>query len=172
VVERLASRLGVAWRRPLFARYSIARATESDLCLLRPMTFMNASGQVLASVMRRCGATLRDLVVVCDSLDLPPGAARFRLRGSSGGQKGLESIIAAAGTDEIPRIAIGIGRPVAKSDIVSHVLSRPEGRDAEAITAAVERCVEALLRLPRDGAGRLMNDLNRTVSLENPGGPA
>jgi peptidyl-tRNA hydrolase, PTH1 family len=156
----------------LFARYNIACAMESELCLVRPMTFMNASGEVLAPIMRRCRATLREVVVVCDSLDLAPGACRFRLRGSSGGQKGLESIITVAGTDEIARIAVGIGRPAARADVVSHVLSQPEGRDAEAIAAALERCVEALLRLPQDGAERLMNDLNRTISLESPGSPA
>jgi peptidyl-tRNA hydrolase, PTH1 family len=171
VVGRLASRLGATWRRPLFARFSVARAAQ-DTCLIRPLTFMNLSGDVLAPVLRRCRASLHEVVVVCDSLDLPPGACRFRLRGSSGGQKGLESIIVAADTDDIPRIVIGIGRPAARAEVVDHVLSRPEGKDAEAIAAAVERCVDTLLRLPQEGVERVMNELNRTVPLESPRRPA
>ncbi len=106
---------------------------------------------------------MRDVLVVCDSLDLPPGVCRLKLRGSSGGQKGLESIISRAGTDEIMRLVIGIGRPPSKDDVVSYVLGRPGTGEAAAFEAAVARAAEAVSRMPREGAERIMNEVNRAA---------
>ncbi len=101
--------------------------------LFKPLTFMNASGEVLASMLRAAKAAPADVLVVCDSLDLPAGVCRLRTRGSSGGQKGLESIIRHAGTDEIMRLVVGIGRPSSRKDVVSYVLGRPGPDEAAAI---------------------------------------
>ncbi len=124
---------------------------------------MNASGEALASILRAAKATPADVLVVCDSLDLPPGACRLRVRGSSGGQKGLESIIRHAGTAEIMRLVVGIGRPSSKTDVVSHVLGRPGPHEEAAIEAAVERAAEAVSRIPREGVERVMNEVNRVA---------
>ena len=114
-------------------------------------------------MLRVARASLRDVVVVCDSLDLAPGVCRLRPRGSSGGQRGLESIIRQAGTDDIMRLVVGIGRPPSKNDVVSYVLGRPGRDEATALEAAVERAAEAVSRMPREGAERVMNEVNRVA---------
>lgn len=132
--------------------------------LVKPLTYMNASGEVLAAVLKYARAGLSDVVVICDSLDLPPGQCRLRMRGSAGGQKGLESLIRHAGTDAIARLVIGIGRPVSREDVVSYVLSRPPCDEAAVLDRAVDQAAEALLRLPREGIGRVMNEINRKAA--------
>ena len=134
---------------------------DSPLHLVKPLTYMNGSGEVLAAVLRRARATFEDVVVVCDSLDLPTGQCRVRTRGSAGGQKGLESIIRYAGTSDLVRIVIGIGRPPSREQVVSYVLARPGAGEAAAFESAVEQATDALLRLPRDGTERVMNEINR-----------
>lgn len=134
------------------------------LHLVKPLTFMNASGEILPAVLKRARATLAEVVVVCDSLDLPAGQCRLRTRGSAGGQKGLESIIRSAGTNEIVRLVIGIGRPAVRDDIVGYVLSRPREDERAALASAVEQAADALLRLPQHGAERVMNEINRKAA--------
>lgn len=134
------------------------------LLFVKPLTYMNASGEVLAAVLRRGRASVGDVVVVCDSLDLPAGQCRLRTRGSAGGQKGLESLLRHAGTSDVIRLVVGIGRPDSREDVVSYVLGRPGGGESAALESAVEQAAEALLRLPRDGAERVMNEINRKAA--------
>jgi PTH1 family peptidyl-tRNA hydrolase len=165
VAERLASSFGLRWRRSLFRRFAMAagRVQGERWHIFKPMTFMNASGEALAPMLRAAKASLRDALVVCDSLDLPPGVCRLRVRGSSGGQRGLESIIRHAGTGEFARLVVGIGRPASRADVVSHVLGRPGPDEASALQAAVERAAAAVSRIPREGVDRVMNEINRTA---------
>ena len=82
-----------------------------DVVLAKPRTFMNNSGEALSYLTTRFPVSLSDLLVIYDDMDLPPGTIRLRASGSSAGQKGMESIIAALGSRDIPRLRIGIGHP-------------------------------------------------------------
>ncbi len=166
VVDRLAARLRLRWKRPVWRRYAVAHAAAgaAPLYLVKPLTYMNASGEILAAVLRHANARLPEVVVVCDSLDLPAGQCRLRARGSAGGQKGLESLIRHAGTTEIVRLVIGIGRPDSREDIVPWVLSRPGPDEAAALDRAVNQAADALLRLRDEGAERVMNEINRKAA--------
>ena len=129
----------------------------------------NEAGGAIAAEMRRLGATPAQLLVVYDDLDLPLGRVRMRLSGSSGGNNGLKSIIAAlGGSTEFPRIRIGIDRPydgtipVRDPDRVAQwVLSRPTAAQRSILDAAVERVADAVEQAARDGYQVAMNDLNR-----------
>ncbi len=92
--------------------------------LLKPLTFMNDSGLAVKETMEKLGISPQDILLVCDCLDLSLGALRLRKRGSSAGQRGVESIIQVLGTAEIARLRIGIGRPEpGQEDVVDYVLS-------------------------------------------------
>lgn len=166
MVERAAARLGLRWKRLPWRRFAVARghAGGVSLLLVKPLTYMNRSGGVLAAVLRLAHAAIRDVVVVCDSLDLPAGQCRLRLRGSAGGQKGLESLLRHAGTTDVMRLVVGIGRPGSRQDVVSYVLGRPGREESAALESAVEQAADALLRLPQDGAQRVMNEINRKAA--------
>lgn len=150
-----------------------ARVGPHRLWLVKPLTYMNNSGDVFPALLRRAARAARaarwaraargdqSLLVICDNLDLPPGACRLRLRGSSAGHKGLDSIMRRTGSGEFMRLYVGIGHPGRVQDVVQHVLSAPPQAEAALIEAALERAAGAVLRLPEDGPQRVMNDLNQ-----------
>ncbi|MDR0520270.1 MAG: aminoacyl-tRNA hydrolase [Planctomycetaceae bacterium] len=92
------------------------------ICLLAPSTFMNRSGISVAEAVQFYKIPLPDILIVCDDLNLPFGKLRFRSGGSSGGQKGLADILRAAGTEDVPRLRIGIGSPPGQMDAADYVL--------------------------------------------------
>jgi PTH1 family peptidyl-tRNA hydrolase len=100
------------------------QSSAGSVYLLKPLTFVNDSGRAVNEVAEKLGNSPQDILLVCDCLDLPLGALRLRKHGSSGGQRGVESIIQVLGTAEIARLRIGIGRPEpGGEDVVDYVLS-------------------------------------------------
>jgi PTH1 family peptidyl-tRNA hydrolase len=163
VADELAGRLGVQARRRLFRSYVIAKGRHAGrpVALVKPLTFMNDSGRVVREALRETGGGVPDVLVVCDSLDLPPGSVRFRLRGSAGGHKGLLSIGHHLGTDDYMRLLVGIGRPAHKGQVVEYVLGEPRGDEGPLVAAAVQRAADAVLLLAAEGPSRVMNEYNR-----------
>jgi PTH1 family peptidyl-tRNA hydrolase len=133
----------------------------SPVFLVKPLTFMNASGRVFPEVLRLTRLSPADILVVCDSLDLSPGNCRFRPWGSSGGHKGLESVTAFLGTEEFMRLLVGIGRPADKAEIMEYVLGRPDGDQEVSIRRGIQRAAAAVLMLLDRGPITVMNEFNR-----------
>jgi peptidyl-tRNA hydrolase, PTH1 family len=163
VVDALAAGLGVAFKKKLFHSYYVGKGSHGgkSLYLVKPITFMNNSGKAVREALRETGLSASDMLVVCDTLDLSPGALRLRLQGSSAGQKGLQSVIQSLGTEEFMRLSIGIGRPSHKGQVVTHVLGAPNRQDEELIAGALDRAERAVLLLLTDGPTRAMNEVNR-----------
>lgn len=130
-----------------------ARCTAPDALLLRPETYMNLSGTVVAPVARwlggEAGFAPADLMVVYDDLDLPLAKLRLRPHGGAGGHNGMRSIIECLGTDRFPRLRVGIGR--SGTDAARHVLTPFRKEEAEEIAISCEQAVEALLDWLRTG---------------------
>ena len=159
-VAHYAERVGMRFSFYRF-RASLAEKVTSGrrLLLARPLTYMNESGQAVGPLVRHYRVSLRDLLVVYADLDLPIGKLRLRARGGSGGHKGIDSIQRVLGTQEVPRLRLGIGRPVS-GDAVDYVLS-DFGRDEEAIIDGVcERAAAAIDCFVRDGIVAAMNHYN------------
>ena len=166
VADLLASRWSVSLSMKdsgAFGRGSIA---GQPAALLKPMTYMNRSGQAVLEVVQFYKLPLSDLLVISDDLDLAVGRVRMRVSGSAGGQKGLGDIIQRLGSDEVARIRIGIGRP-AGGDAVEYVLSpfRPEER--EPIEIALLRAAEAAECWITDGSAAAMNRYNRSTDTKS-----
>jgi PTH1 family peptidyl-tRNA hydrolase len=125
---------------------------------------MNLSGRVVRQLLKGNNATIDDLFVICDHLDLPAGALKLRLKGSSGGHKGLASIITCTGTDNFKRLHIGIGRPAHRDDVVDFVLDRPNGTDKKLIDTAIEKAAQFSLMILDHTPEDLMNIINRKES--------
>jgi PTH1 family peptidyl-tRNA hydrolase len=145
--------------RALVGRAEIeGRAVE----LVKPQTYMNLSGESVACLMRKREALkpASELLVISDDIALPFGSIRLRARGSSGGQKGLKNIISALGTDEFPRLRIGIRPEHPVSDTSSFVLETfPKSQLAE-VEKVLERSAEALRAVVRDGIDKAMSQYN------------
>ncbi len=114
VLDRFASRHGLSFDRMEFQGLQSRGTVESaPVILVKPLSFMNRSGQVVKPMVSAYRVEPQRLLVIYDDLDLPLGRIRIRSRGGSGGHRGMESIISSLGTDSFPRVRIGIGRPSA-----------------------------------------------------------
>ena len=162
VIELAARGLGIRLRRPWFRGYRLGRAAPEGrlLRLVQPLTYMNRSGAVLSSLQPLRGDG--SLLVVCDTLDLPPGQCRLRRGGSAAGHKGLVSIIAALGREDFLRLYVGIGRPSRQEEVVDYVLGCPAGQEAEALERGEQRAAEGVLALLREDPQKVMNALNQS----------
>jgi PTH1 family peptidyl-tRNA hydrolase len=136
------------------------------LLLARPGTFMNLSGKSVACLVHKHKVTLSDLLVIYDDLDLPLGKVRLRQSGSSGGHKGMNSIISALGSQDFPRIRVGIGRPqvdgqsLSEDTTVNYVLSDFSRQDEAMIRPVIPRVAEAIDCFLTQGITAAMNKFN------------
>ena len=128
--------------------------------LAKPMTFMNLSGVAVAGLARRWKVPPPDIFVIYDDMDLPFGKIRIRERGSSGGHKGIQSIIAEIGTDDFPRLRVGIGRPQ-DSDSIDHVLSEFTQAESSELKDVYAKAVAAVETVLREGLPPAINRFNR-----------
>lgn len=129
--------------------------------LMKPQTFMNLSGEAVAQAVSFYKLAPDHVIVVSDEVALPIGKLRIRTKGSAGGHNGLKNIITLLGTDQFPRIRIGVGAaPHPDYDMADWVLSSFKGKDAEDILAAAARAAEAVECYITKGADRAMNLYN------------
>ncbi len=133
--------------------------------LVKPLSFMNRSGEPLARLLSESGGSPADLVVVVDDVALELGTVRVRARGSDGGHNGLRAVADALGTTDFARVRIGVrdaGTPIEELplDLASYVLSDFPEPDAAAVEAALALAADAVVCLLRDGTEAAMNDFN------------
>jgi peptidyl-tRNA hydrolase, PTH1 family len=153
-------------RRQCRARAGTGEVRGEKLLLARPGTFVNLSGESVACLVRKHKILLSDLLVIYDDLDLPLGKIRVRQSGSSGGHKGMNSIIYALDSEDFPRIRVGIGRPqegkqvIGEDVIVNHVLSDFSPEEEEIIKPAIAKVAEAIDCFLSEGIKAAMNKFN------------
>ena len=141
VADELARRWNLegAWRTDRNAMYVEYRAPEK-VFLLKPVTYMNLSGNAVGPWAHFYNIAPEDVAVVHDDMDLPLGTIRIRKNGSSGGHNGIKSIISNLGTDAFPRFRLGIGHPVHEQEaVISHVLHPFAGDDKQLVDEAVKK---------------------------------
>jgi peptidyl-tRNA hydrolase, PTH1 family len=148
VVDRCCERHGVDPSKKAFeARYAFAHAAAAggdQAGFVKPQTYMNESGTAVRGFADFYKVEAKDILVVCDDLALPFGQLRIRSGGSSGGQKGLESIIRHLGTQGFPRLRVGIGAPPPFMDAADWVLGQLSEDERSQMQAAVERAADAV----------------------------
>lgn len=164
-LDALAEHLAAeAWREKDQALVAEIRATEQTqgekIIFIKPLTYMNNSGEAIAPLMHWYKLTADDLLVVHDDMDLPTGMIRIRPKGSSGGHNGLKSIIGCLGTEKFARFKIGIGHPAVQRTTINHVLSPFMPEEKEKICEAVKILLPAALCWVADGIDMTMNRFN------------
>jgi PTH1 family peptidyl-tRNA hydrolase len=126
-----------------FGATARVKISGTDVLLLKPMTFMNRSGQSVAALLQFYKLTPDQLLVAHDELDLPAGAMRLKLGGGHGGHNGLRDIHKSQG-DGYRRLRVGIGHPGDKNLVLDYVLGRPSKADEEAIFSGLARALDAV----------------------------
>ncbi len=139
---------------------------EGDgLILALPLTFMNLSGVAVSALIKKYKIGLENLLVVCDDMDLGLGVIKIRPGGSSGGQRGLGSIVESLGTQEFPRLRIGISRPLTdKQDAASFVLSPFTNKEKRKIKEIIGIACDCCRTWVTTGITESMNKFNRRES--------
>jgi len=161
VAATLASRFGQSTPRSKFQGEIVEASIETEkLLLLCPHTYMNRSGSSVLAARDFYKLELADLIVVCDDLSLPLGKRRIRAKGSSGGQNGLRDIIRRLGSEEFPRLRIGIESPPPGWDAADFVLSKFTKDDHAEMEIAVSRAADAVECWVREGIESCMNQYN------------
>jgi PTH1 family peptidyl-tRNA hydrolase len=167
LVDRLAGRLGVIFSR-LETKALVTKAEYSGrrIMLAKPQTFMNLSGQAVGSLVRFYKVPLENLLVVYDEVDLPFGTIRIRPGGGSAGHRGMASIIERLGTQDYPRMRLGIGRPPGHMEAADYVLQDFSRADGEALALFLDRAVDAVLVFIAQGLMTAMTQYNGVMEGE------
>ena len=161
VVAELARKHGLSAPRKAFQGEIVEAALAGDKALLLcPHTLMNLSGASVLAARDFYKILNEDVLVVCDDFNLPLAKLRIRAGGSSGGQKGLEDIVRRLGTDDVPRLRVGIGSPPAGRDAADYVLGRFGKEEKGPIDEAVWRAADAVETWAREGLQVATNRFN------------
>ena len=165
VVDQLAAQSGAVWEKSVpQARENAVSAKCGTVLLVKPLSFMNRSGYPIFSVAQSYKLEPQQILVVLDDFALPLGRLRLRARGGPGGHNGLESVITQFGTEEIPRLRIGIGA-APREGSVDYVLSRFFDEEKPIARSTINRAVEALKCAIDNGLVSAMNTFNKSEEI-------
>jgi PTH1 family peptidyl-tRNA hydrolase len=161
VVDQLADLAGLKFdenrNKALIARGELF---DHPVALVKPQTFMNNSGEAIGAVARFYKVPAEKVLVIYDDLDLPNAKLRLRPKGGSGGHKGLISIIQHLGTQDFPRVRIGIGRPPGQMSVTAYVLQKFSQDEWSEIEQTYQEAQEAIRSVLNDGIEHTMNQFN------------
>lgn len=159
------SRAGSTWTA-WFKRQDLAEAGQGTyggqaFTLIKPLMFMNRSGEAVAHYVQALNLDVRDILVMFDDISLPVGTVRLRKKGGAGGHNGVQDIIDHLGTPEFPRLRFGVGSAFERGEQVDYVLSPFASDEQEAVDTAITQATEAVLSVVREGIDIAMNRFNR-----------
>jgi PTH1 family peptidyl-tRNA hydrolase len=158
VADEVARRWGVKLKKA--GKWKAEVGQVNDIFLLKPLTFMNLSGESVGPFARFYKIPLESMLIVYDEKDLPLGKLRLRPSGSSGGHNGLRNIITICGSESIPRLRVGIGSPSPQMDTVSHVLGKFTEEEQKEYDEAIARGAEVVQHVRAHGLQSAMNEFN------------
>ncbi|MGK7874120.1 MAG: aminoacyl-tRNA hydrolase [Xenococcaceae cyanobacterium] len=167
VVDALAQSWQISWHQSRRFQGLFAEGREphgGKIRLLKPLTYMNRSGQSIRAVIDWYKLPPKSMLVIYDEMDLPVGRLRIRLSGSAGGHNGMKSIISHLGRQDFPRLRIGIGKSSLEQETISHVLGRFSSNEAKVMPEVLQLVVEAVELSLKEGVEKAMSLYNgRTV---------
>ena len=157
-MDNLARFLNARFREDTRLKAKVTKRKE--LILAKPYTFMNLSGFSVKRIVDRFNLSTRDILVICDDMDLPLGRIRLRPKGGSGGHNGLNSLIEALNTEDFPRLRLGIGRPCESEDASSFVLLKFSGNETSVIKEVIYCASQCALDWSRQDIEKVMSKYN------------
>jgi PTH1 family peptidyl-tRNA hydrolase len=168
IVDTLASRHGLEWESAP-ADAMMAKWRSAGALLAKPLTFMNLSGHAIGDLLRYYKIDVPDLLVIVDEAQLELGRLRARERGSAGGHNGLKSVIEQLGTEDFPRLRVGVGRGDGRRDLADHVLATFDRDERPIVEDTVGRAADAAAAFVAEGIRPMMNRFNRKNEGTNEG---
>ena len=161
-VDLLSEKTGVKLNKVKFkSAYNIMTFADCKCLVMKPQTYMNLSGEAVREAVQFYKIPADHVLVIYDDISLPVGKLRVRPTGSAGGHNGIKNIIAHLGTQEFPRVKIGVGAPGGEEhDMIDHVIGVPSKADQKILAESFERAVDAAECIIRYGCQKAMNQFN------------
>ncbi|WP_307332334.1 aminoacyl-tRNA hydrolase [Evansella vedderi] len=161
VIDRCQQQLNINLDQSKFKGiYGFRKIGEEKIFLLKPLTYMNLSGESIVPLMNYYKIKTENLLVIYDDLDLEPGTLRLRQKGGHGGHNGMKSIIGQLGTDQFNRIRVGIGRPPKGVAVPTYVLGSFGKEERQAVDHVVEKAANAVESWTKQSFINVMNEYN------------
>lgn len=163
VADLVASTLkcGKKYKEKCFSH--IIECPDHDLLIVKPQTYMNNSGIAVKNLLDDYNLKPEEILVVYDDLDLPLGTIRLKKKGSSGGHRGVKSIIENIKTEDFPRLKIGIGRPANKKDVVNYVLSPFSKEEKFILEKVLSSATDCIINVLKYGIDKAIGQCNRKI---------
>lgn len=162
VVKALAKESGIRIKEKLhFSLAGEGKIAGEDVLLVLPQTFMNLSGNAVKELIPVRTKDLSDLLVICDDINMGLGKIRLRKQGSSGGHKGLESIMHLLGRDDFARLRIGIATDIHRGDITRYVLSPFKRKEKRNVLHVIDLAKDAVTCMLEEGIDKAMSKFNK-----------
>jgi PTH1 family peptidyl-tRNA hydrolase len=163
VVDKLAEQLGCKFQKSSLTKSVVANGLvdEQTVHLVKPMTFMNNSGQALRELVYKKGCDLNDVLIVCDDLALSFGEIRLKTQGSAGGHNGLKSIGEHLGTKDFNRLRLGVGHPGDRHQVVDFVLGQFNKIEKKELSLFIEKATQCAMTWVKEGITQAMDQYNR-----------
>ncbi len=169
IVDNLAQDMGIEFKKvkSYYSLISRGKINDHKIILVKPQTFMNLSGRSVNKIASYYKIPFSDLLIIYDDLNLKLGQIRIRKKGSTGGHKGMESIIQYLGSEDIPRLRVGIGNPLVNSNLncVSYVLSGFKDEEGEKTKGIIKLSTEAIKTIIKCGFGEAMRRYNKKLDI-------
>ena len=160
-VDLLAEKVGPLNKVKFKAAYNILNFADCKCLVMKPQTYMNLSGEAVREAAQFYKIPADHVLVIYDDVSLPVGKLRVRPTGSAGGHNGIKNIIAHLGTQEFPRIKIGVGAPDGvEKDMVDHVLGAPSQAERKILMESFEKAIQAAEVIIKNGCQKAMSQFN------------
>lgn len=161
LVDALAEHLGInEWRSLEKGMVAEGRIGSEKILLVKPLTYMNNSGECVGPLMRWYKLEPEDIMAAHDDMDIPIGTIRIRKKGSAGGHNGIKSLLSHIGSENFGRLRIGIGRPQSGWSVINHVLAKFNDQEQEKIGDAIKQLIPAVECMVLEGPDMAMNKFN------------
>lgn len=161
VINKIANKYEIEIKKNKFQGLYESGIIESQkVILIKPQTYMNLSGNCVKEVVDFYKIEKENIIIIYDDMDIEPGEIKIRKKGSSGGHNGMKSIIEMLGTEEFPRIRIGIGRPSYDEDKINYVIGEIPKEENQKLEEGVEKAVEGVIEILKNGIDTAMNKFN------------
>ena len=160
-INKLAKKYNIEINKNKFqGLYETAIIEGQKIVLIKPQTYMNLSGNCIKEFVNFYKIKNENILVIYDDMDIEPGTIKIRKKGSSGGHNGMKSIIQLLGTEEFPRIRVGIGRPEHSGDEVNYVIGAIPEEEIPKLEEGTEKAKEAIIEILKNGIDSAMNKFN------------
>jgi len=161
-IDALAHKWSIDLNQTKFnAVFGMSHRPEGKVILMKPLTYMNLSGEAVRPLMDYYDIDIEDIVVIYDDMDIEPASLRLRQKGSAGGHNGIKSLIQHLGTQNFNRLRVGIGRPPQGMKVPDYVLSHFSKEDWADMQAAYEKAADACAYFTEKPYAEVMNKFNQ-----------